>query len=193
MIKKIKKYKLSLRPSYAARNLKKKLPETIPWQDTMEEDVKREISRLERLLTPSSIYETFSKADSPETLKALWNGSPKGAVSISLIATTIGTDVEREIASQKEQSADYQAFVIDAVAQEALEQSAHFVNKLLNEESKEEHCECTPSLPLEPVLFKDSLEILQSHKADIVLNDAGGIAPLYSSVSYCFWNPSKKH
>ncbi len=192
MIKKIKKYKLSLRPSYIARNLKKKLPHD-SWQDSMEEDIKKEIGRIEPTLSPSSIYESFSQVDSPELLRELWSKSPKGAISISLIATTIGLNLEKEIEALRNQNDEFRAALVGSIAQDALEQSTHFVCKLLAEESKEEHCECTPSLPLEPNLLKDSLNILQSEKADIRLSDGGQIAPLYSSVSYCFWNPSKKH
>ncbi len=192
MIKKIKKYKLSLRPSYVARNLKKKLPEGTAWQDSMEQDIQREIKNAEPYLDLSSIYESFSQVGSPVALKELWDKSPKGAISISLIATTIGPKLEEKITSLQNGSDAFKAAVIGSIAQEALEQSTHFVSKLLAEESKLEHCECTPSLPLEPSLLKDSLDILQSQKADIRAAEGGGLVPLYSSVSYCFWNPSKK-
>lgn len=193
MIKKIKKYKLSLRPSYIARNLKKKLPQDTPWQDAMEADIQKVIRGAEPFLDLSSIYETFSQVDCPAPLKELWGRSPKGAISISLIATTIGPKLEERIASLQNENDAFNAALMGSIAQEALEQSTHFVSKLLAEESKLEHCDCTPSLPLEPAFIKDSLDILQSHKADIHAAEGGGIVPLYSTVSFCFWNPRKKH
>ncbi|MBI3013181.1 MAG: hypothetical protein HYY63_06105 [Elusimicrobia bacterium] len=189
MVRKIKKYKISLRPSFVLRNVKKKSPLQKSEEET-EIQIQSEIERTSALLEPVALYETFSCGSVPETLKPLLSQSPE-SVSLSLIATTIGTPLESEIQKLRAQDT-HQSAVLEAIASEALDQSLNFVLKLIGEESKLENCDCSPPWLLESSQLKHSLELLQSQKAGISVDENSQISPLYSRVSFCFWNPIKK-
>lgn len=191
MIRKIKRYKITLHPSYVLRDLKKKLPAD-RWSEDYEKDVEKEISRVEPVISTSGVYETFSKTDSPEALAPFWKQAPKSALSISLLASTIGTKIEEELEKARQKDEDVQPALLDCIAREGLDQSARFVEKLISEEARQEACECTPSIPADAERLRDCLDVLQSHKADIVLDGTGRIVPLYSQVRFCFWTPVSK-
>lgn len=191
MLKKIKKYKITLHPAFILRNLKKELNiESIP--DSMEKTVTDEINRTQSLIAPSATYNTYSMNETPEPLKPLWQNSPQKALSISLMATTIGPLLEKEMNDCFKKNETTQSAILNSIAREALEQSLHFLVKLLSEEAKLEGCELSPPVPIESALFGNVLSLLEAHKADILLQE-NKLHPLFSNVSFCFWNPISKN
>lgn len=191
MIKKIKKYKIAIRPSFVQRAAKKKLDTGLD-PESLERAVQTEIEKISTMIVPSAIYNTFSRTGTPEPLTPLWQNVPNHSLSISLIIATIGMEIEKEIANVRAQNKHQRSVILDSIAHEALEQSLNFVLKLLLEESKEEDCELSPYLPVESSHLKSTLEILESQKADVSLSDQGIITPAFSTISYCFWNSTSK-
>lgn len=192
MLKKIKKYKITIRPSFALKHLKRKLElETMP--DSLEKSVQEKIVQAQNLIIPSSIYNTYSKSETPDSLKSLWGYSPTGALSLSLILTTVGNLIEKEIEKCNGNSEEHQAAILDSIARESLEQSLHFTTKLLNEEAKLEACELTPLIPIEKSILGNALTLLESHKAEISLDANVHLRPIFSSLSFCFWTPTTKN
>lgn len=195
MLRKIKKYKITIRPSYASRLAKKKLSDgDAPLDDeTLEREVEREIRRCEPLIVPTALYDTFSRKDTPESLRSLWDQAPGSkTLSVSLIAASLGVRIEQEISSAREKGQERDAALMDAVTREALDQSVNFVHRLIGEEAKDDNCELSPLWPVEPALVRDFLAALESHKADITLEGDDRFVPLYSRVSFCFWIPLSK-
>ena len=191
MTKKIKKYKISLRPSFVLRNLKKKVSPEFS-KETLEEKIKEETKRIQELIQPSSVYDSFSRDETPEFIKPLWANSSSKSLSLSVAATTIGPSLDQEISQARAENKQFKADLIAASASEGLEQSLNFIMKLLNEEAKSEGCECSPPWVVESTSIKNCLELLQTSRIDIQINSDGMLSPLYSNLSYCFWNPLPK-
>ena len=154
-------------------------------------DIEKEILPCMPLMHLSAVYDTWSKAETPEALKSMWDASSAPAISISIIAATIGVTVQEQIRVSKEQGDPDRAALLTAVALESLEQSFHFVLRLITDEAKDDACELSPLMPVPQELLTASLTVLDAQKADIVIQD-GALHPLYSAVRFCVWNPVKK-
>lgn len=179
-----------MRPASILKNLKNGLdPASVA--EIQSRDIESEMVQCHPLLTPSAVYDTWSRNETPEPLKPVWTPELQSAISISLIAATVGNEIQRQIRWCKEHSETTRAVFLTAVAQEALEQSFHFVHRLISEEAKQDGCELSPFLPVTQELTGSALTVLDSQKADIVFEE-GQIRPLYSAVRYCLWNPMNK-
>ncbi len=191
MVKRIKKYKISLRPSAVLRNLKKRtsLEGT---EEEIEKNINLEIGRVQKSFYTFSSYETFSQNELPESLKDLWSKGPESAVSLSLIASTIGNSLENESKIFQNSNNLAQRALIESIGVEACDQSFLFGAKLLQDESKLEGCECSSPLPVESLYLKECLTCLQVQETEISLNSEGILTPLYSRLGFCFWTPLKK-
>ena len=193
MLRKIKKYKITIRPSYASRLAKKKFAEAAPDDETLERETEQEIRRCEPLIVPTALYDTFSRKETPEPLRKLWEQAPSAkTLSLSLIAASLDPRIEQEIDALREKAEAHQSVLAEAVARESLDQSVNFVHRLIGEEAKDDNCELSPLWPVEPALVRDFLGALESHKAGIMLKDDDRFTPLYSRVSFCFWVPLSK-
>ena len=191
MVKKIKKYKIAVRPHAVIRLAKKKL-NLRDVTEEFEKKVGEEIARIQPFIVPQARYGSFSRSETPETLKPLWENAPENTFCLSLVAVTIGPAVERKIEESAQTNGGLRPAILDSAAVEALEQSLSFVTRLLLEESKAEGCELSPLLPCEKSCLKDVLAFLDSPKSEIQSGPEGDMDPLYSSVCYCFWNPAAK-
>lgn len=179
MIRKIKKYKISVRPFGVLRQFKKQLPPGAA-QEPPEAEVEAIIARVQPHVTPCALYASYSKSETPAALQELWKSSPEKSLTLSVIAATIGSAVESVI----ERDALW-----NSVARESLEQSFNFVEKLISEEAVDESCELTSLLPASAEQAGPLLQALESHKADIIVNDSGQVIPLFTGLRYCFWTP----
>jgi hypothetical protein len=194
MLRKIKKYKIGIRPSYATRLAKKKLVEggVSVDEEALEREIEQETRSNETLLVPTALFDTLSKKDTPEALLKLWENAPSAkTLSISIIAATLGSPIEKAIEAARPQS-EHKAVLMDALAKEALDQSVNFVYRLIGEEAKEDNCELSPLWPVEPSLIKPFLASLEAHKADISLDGEDRFSPLFSRVNFCFWVPASR-
>ena len=184
MLKKIKKFKINLRPSFVARALKKKLMlDSI--DSSFEKIVEEEIARLNPSIVPSAVYNTFTKRESPQPLSVLWEQASNKAISISLVAASAGEKLE-SIVQQGQDS--FKVALTDASAWESVEQSNNFVYRLLGEEANLEGCECSPLFPVPESQISTVMVLLESEKVGIRLNSSSQLTPLYSKISYCFWS-----
>ncbi len=190
VIRKIKKYKLSVRPFGVLRHLKKKIP-IESGQEPEDRVLESEISKVQSHLLPCALYATYSRSDTPEPLKVLWQSAPENSFSLSVIAATIGKPIEAEMEKISKTGDSYESALLESIARESFEQSFHFVARLLGEEAVEESCELSPLVTVGEGNLKEALEALEAHKADILINDSGSISPFFTGVRFCFWNPLK--
>ena len=191
MLKKIKKYKINFRPSFILRTLKKKVNFDTNQTESVEKNINEEVSRLQKVIVSSSLYSSYSKLETPPLLKNFWQNQSNSTLALSIILTTIGKEIEKEIETAFKVS-DMQGWVVDSIAREALEQSLNFTTKLIAEEAKNEDCELSPPLPIGSEEIKEVLPLLESEKAQIGLNFQGGITPFFTNASFCFWNLTSK-
>ena len=176
MIRKIKKFKISVRPFGVLRQLKKK-SSLEPGKEPQDAALESEISKVQAHLVPCALYATFSKDQTPQLLKPLWQSSPEKSLSMSVILATIGKAIEGEIEKKSLAKDASQTALLDSIARESLEQSFHFVSRIINEEAQEDSCEMTPFLPVGSDALKDTFDVLEAQKAAIAKVRAG-----------CHWN-----
>ena len=191
MIRKIKKYKITIHP-HGVLKLLKKNPDSGSNGEELEKKVRDEIARVQSLIVPSAIYSSYSKSETPAALQSVWQSASAQALSLSFLLVSVGSALEKEIEKRKAETNPAGAALLESIGQESLEQSLHFVTKLLSEEAKSESCELSPVCPVERSLWSSLLPFLESPKADILLDESGQMVPLYTSASYCFWNPLPK-
>ena len=200
MIRKIKKYKLAVRPYGVLRQLKKQV--TLgSGQEPQDSDLETLISKVQPHVSPCALYASFSKSETPPSLQDLWKSSPEKSLSLSVVCSTLGRPIEQEIEriSRKKEGGqvpsgpdpDYEGALWNSVARESLEQSFNFIEKLIGEEAGQESCVLSPLLPAAPAETPLILQALESHKAEITVNDSGQIIPFFTGLRYCFWTPAK--
>ncbi|OGR92958.1 MAG: hypothetical protein A3I11_04530 [Elusimicrobia bacterium RIFCSPLOWO2_02_FULL_39_32] len=187
MIKKIKKYKITLRPSFVLKNLKRKTAADLK-EEEIQQKIKLEIEHLKPFIVPSAVYDTVPPTAIPEPLKMILNSCPKNTVSVSLSAATIGKELEIKIKNLRENNDLEKCALVESIAEEALEQSLNFISKLLTDESKLEGCESSALFTLNRDLAFETLHFLESEKVEILLEN-NQMSPLYSSIAYAFWTP----
>ena len=190
VIRKIKKYKISVRPFGVLRHLKKKHA-VDPGKEPEDKVLESEISKVQTHLQPCALYATFSQKETPEPLKVLWRSASENSFSMSVILATIGKNIEGEMDKISKAGNPFQSALLDAITKESFEQSFQFVARLINEEALDESCELTPLLPVEEGNFRDALGVLEAHKAEISVNDSGIVSPIFTGIRYCFWTPVK--
>ncbi len=195
MIKKIKKYRINIRPSYAFREAKKRVPaEAHLSEEELEKKVDEAINKSLDKIVPSSLYVSYSKPETPEPLEPLWQGASKQAITLSVIISTIGIGIEQNLEQARLNNDLVWESLLQAVARESLEQCNNFVLRLIEEECKEDNCELSASAPISQELLKLTLAQLDSGKADIIMNEDGVIFPQFTSAFCCFWmSHAKKH
>lgn len=191
VIRKIKKYKISVRPFGVLRHLKRKAS-IAEGQEPGDEILESEISKVQPHVVPCALYATFSRAETPEPLRGLWQSSPEKSLSMSMVLATIGKAIEGEIEKAPQSGDAGRNALLDSIARESLDQSFHFVARLLNDEAQEESCELTPFLPVAGEAIKDVFHILEADKAGIHLNDSGQISPFFTGARFSFWTPKGK-
>lgn len=190
MIRKIKKYRISVRPFGVLRHLKKQVSFD-SGKEPEDSALEEAISKLAPRVSPCALYGSYSRGETPEALKALWQSSPEKSLSLSVIAATIGKPIELEIEKASQAGDPFERALVNSIARESLEQSFHFVERLIGEEAREESCELTPLLPAAAESLEPLLEALDAQKAEITLNDSGQISPYFTGLRYCFWTPVK--
>jgi hypothetical protein len=190
VIRKLKKYKLSVRPFGVLRHFKKQVP-LEPGQEPADSDLEAAIAKVQPHILPCAVYASYSRSQTPEALLPLWSAAPEKSLSVSLIASTLGKEIEAEIERVSRQAQANDPALWNSIARESLEQSFHFVEKLLSEEAGEENCELSPAIPAHPDILEPALAALEAHKAEISLNDSGQISPFFTGLRFCFWTPVK--
>lgn len=191
MLKKIKKFKLRLRPSYVNRAVKKAL-NLSEFDERLENQIQEKILEAEPFLLPQSIYQTFGKKESPEFLNTLWDDIPKRVLSISLFISSIDICFESKIAAVAAQGDPLNAAIWEAMGQEALAQCGHFTFRLLTEESAKESCVLLPAHLCDPSAARLVLSILEAEQSGISLSDSAEYKPRLTRVQYSFWQSKKK-
>ncbi len=190
VIRKIKKFKINVRPFGVLRHLKKQT--TIePGKEPEDSELEAAIAQVQPHVVPCAVYRTFSLSETPEPLKTLLLQSPTKTLSLSIIAATIGRPIESELENVSQKNDAYQSALWNSIARESLEQSFNFVERLIGGEAETESCELSSLLPAGAELLEPILAALEAQKADINLNDSGQISPFFTGLRYGFWTPLK--
>jgi hypothetical protein len=197
-MKKIKKFKVTIRERQVLSNLK--CNESINSSDPeFKILLNKEIQEVYGYLYPAAIYDTFSLkdietiTDDSQDIKKLIENS----ICVSLIAVTIGEELDKKIAEFMQNNEIAKSAIWDSIGSEAVEQSANFINRLLNEEAGLEGCTLTPRFSpgygdLNILKNNNVLDILEASKINISVNEYGLLTPNKSITALIGWEKSKK-
>jgi hypothetical protein len=187
--KKIKKFKINLRFRDIVRNLKS-TAKTCEITKEIEELIDNESDRAQKIITPSSVFETVSKEKLhfPVGVEA-----PPKWVAASFFIVSVGPGADAEMASLAERNEIVVERVMHSIFMEALEQSANFINRLLGDEAKDEDCELSQRVTVSSAeTIQEVLKILPFDKIGVSYPGENGFQPQFTSCEVVFWTPIKK-
>jgi hypothetical protein len=193
-LKKIKKFKVKPRPSSVLRGLKALMGGTQPTPE-LEKAIEAEITRAEPSYSTAALYETYDKQKTPSWAGALWQSNPEtGAepVALTLYAASIGPAIEGELGDALGRGEALRSQILTALGDEAAEQAANFVYRLLGDEAKDEGCDLAPRSAVAPELQRDLLSALDAGKVDIQMDSLGHLLPRFTKTGYVLWWPPAK-
>lgn len=189
MLKKIKKFKITLRNREVTRLLKAttEVTEVTP---QLEEAIQAETLNVVKNASCAAVYDTFFKENFPAELVI---SPPENWVAVSVYLVTVGDNIEAFKNEAHSRGENILSQIIHSSGLEALEQSAGFIQKLIADEAKEENCELSDRKRVNTPEFYNSLfKILPGDKIGVQLLEAGTLKPLYSSGGVIYWIPLKK-
>ncbi|MCS7151596.1 MAG: hypothetical protein NZ928_04330 [Endomicrobia bacterium] len=183
---KIKNFKVNIRLKEVYSALKNKDIKITPEIETLISVVEREVSEV---LTPAVIFDTFEVKDK-SVEKILGVISPqKNTQFISLIATTLGLDVDKFIFSTTD---IMKINIAEIIVQEYLSSAVLFVIKVI-QERLDENLQPSSAFLIPEQLYEDITNILQTEKINIkYLKEENKLLPASSCLNYVYWFKSKK-
>jgi len=188
-MKKIKNFKINIRPREISRIVRK----LINMQELtidIEESVQRACYFYGKTINPAVVYETFAKDtatfvfDNPEI--------PNKWVAASYYVLTIGNALKEEFEKNQDIFGQYTTQIVSAISADTLEQSKSFVQKLVISEAGDEQCELSRGIELPHDKYNDICKILPTEKINVAVSEDGKFTPEYTVTGVFYWIPVKK-
>ena len=132
-MRKIRKYKVNIRPSVVGRLLTKIFSVSADYQN-LESEIQADSDLISKKVIPATVYETYFVPNLPAPLSDI--PREKNVFGFTLSATTLG-EVEKDLLSGLEMT-DIRYQIRHCILLEFLEQAANFVARLIPEELKED-------------------------------------------------------
>jgi hypothetical protein len=184
---KIKNFRLTLRAREIARALKNQ--HAIQITPEVEAGIEHAINDAKRFLEPAAVYATLTRAVLSKTTPI---PLAEGAVAASVVAVTVGPQIEAERAAMAEKD-PFQAALLAAIQQEALAQATQFALRLIQEQAKEEECEMAPPLPVEEeALLPPLATLLGIQRIGLDLPETAPRLPPHARMTWTLWTPIRK-
>jgi hypothetical protein len=194
-VKKIRKFRLTPRPSAVLRHLKALL-DNAQLTPELEKAVEAEAQSSVQWLDTAALYKTVSPSD-----LSGWGESLPGAlvsesrqISFTLLSATLGLPLEAQLGDALARGENLRARLLTALGEELADQAAHFVERLVSEEAHQESSETEDRLDLSksPAL-STVLNRLDAGRIGVRVDDQGRLAPRFTRVAVIPWGrPSKK-
>ena len=182
---KIKNFKIEPRLKEIYNNLKQKGIKLTSEIETLVSVVDKEINDL---ISPAVVFDTFDIKDDriKNFLKTIL--IPKNTESISFVISTLGSEVEKFLASVNE---EVKKNIAEAIVLEYLSSSINFVIRLL-EEKTEQNLQPSSIFLLPNDFYEEIINLLSADKIGVSYSQSKQIFPLYTSLNYFFWFKTKK-
>jgi hypothetical protein len=182
---KIKNFRIHLRPREIARFLKAQAKLQIT--PALEASIEHAANDAKRLLQPAAIYTTLTRSTA-EKATSLPLADP--TVAASVIAVTIGSALEEEIAAASGGQDALQASLLSALREEALQQSVQFIMRLIEDQAKEEECDMSaPRNAAEAGLLRSLGALLGTQRIGIDLDNDTPALPPHARLVWTVWSP----
>ena len=186
-MKKIRNFKVNLRTREITRVIKKLINAAEMPVET-EESVQRACHFYSKFITPSVVYDTFSKENMPFVYE---KDVPLKWVAQSVFFVTIGTALEEAFKKNDKAFGEHSNSIVSAIAVDALEQAKNFTQRLVSGEAEDENCDISRGTDLPSDLYEEAAKIVPVDKIDVSIHD-GKLVPQYSNCGLFYWIPSKK-
>lgn len=158
----------------------------------LEASIEQAIPDIKRLLQPSALYTTVTRATLEKTTPL---EIPKKAVAVSVIAVSLGSalEAERQLVLATENADPLREPMLSAFEAEALSQSISFAARLLQEGAKEEECELSiPMIVDNPTLWPSLAALLTTSRIGLEIPPETPTLPSYARLAWISWIPLRK-
>jgi hypothetical protein len=186
-MRKIKNFKVNLRVKDILRVVRK-LINAVDVSVELEETIQRCSRFYVKFLSPSVVYDTFSKESLPFVYE---KDIPPKWVAESIFFVTIGSDLEEEYKKNENAFGEHTSKIVSAIAVDALEQSKNFVQRIISDEAQDENCEVTRAVDIGNEYYEEISNVIPADKIGVSVEE-GVVYPKYSSAGLFYWVPSKK-
>ncbi|MDR1784295.1 MAG: hypothetical protein LBQ99_00910 [Endomicrobium sp.] len=188
-MRKIKNFRVNLHVKEVS-HLVKRLANTAELLEEIEKSVRRYCCFYYEFISPSLIYETFSREFL--SLFVYKEGVPSKWIAGSIFFVTLGDNLYKEYEKNEETFGEYTGkIIISALAINALKQSRNFTQKLVLAEAREENCELSEDVGVYKNLYKIATKDIPIKKIGVSV-ESEELSPKYSSCGLFYWIPSKK-
>jgi len=187
-MKKIKNFKINIRPREISRILRKFL-DVQELTIEAEEAVQRACYFYGHTIKPAVVYETFSKEATDFSL--ILPEITEKWVAVSPFVLTIGNCLKDEFEKKIDIFGQLTTKIVSAISADTLEQSKNFVQRLIAQEAKDEQCELSRAVEISENL--DKLQsILPLEKINVSFDEQNKFNPSYTLAGVYYWFPVKK-
>jgi hypothetical protein len=186
-MRKIKNFKVTLRVKDILRVVRK-LINAVDVSVELEETIQRCSRFYVKFLSPSVVYDTFSKESLPFVYE---KDIPPKWVAESIFFVTIGSDLEDEYKKNENAFGEHTSKIVSAIAVDALEQSKNFVQRIISNEAQDENCEVRRAADIGNEYYEEISNVIPADKIGVSVEE-GVVYPKYSSAGLFYWVPSKK-
>jgi activator of 2-hydroxyglutaryl-CoA dehydratase len=186
-MRKIKNFKVNLRMKDISRVIRK-LINAVDVSAELEETIQLSSRFYVKFLSPSVVYDTFSKESLPFVYE---KDIPPKWIAESIFFVTIGSALEEEYKKKENAFGEHTSKIVSAIAVDALEQSKNFVQRIISNEAQDENCEVTIAVDIGSEYYEEVSKVIPVDKIG-VSTEVGTIYPKYSSAGLFYWIPSKK-
>lgn len=181
---KIKRFRLSVRTASVLRGLK--ALGGVPQPLGLDEKMAGFLGRVDS----AAIYMTCPADQAP-----LWSleggvGVKTQPVAVSFYAATIGLPLEEDLTRALSEGRVDESRLLTAFAQEASEQAAQFVTRLILDESKIDACTLSDRHDAEePAHQGEILSMLEAQRIQILVDAQGHLTPRFTRTGHLLWWP----
>jgi hypothetical protein len=186
-MRKIKNFKVNLRLKDISRAVRK-LINAVDVSVELEQTIQRCSCFYVKFLSPSVVYDTFSKESFPFVYE---KDIPPRWVAESIFFVTIGNAFEEEYKKNKNAFGEHTSKIVSSIAVDALEQSKNFVQRIISHEAQDENCEVTRAVDIGREYYEEICKIIPVDRIGVGTK-AVTIYPKYSSAGLFYWILSKK-
>jgi hypothetical protein len=186
-MRKIKNFKINLRVKEILRVVKK-LRNVADLSVELEETIRRCCRLYFKFLSPSVIYDVFSKDALPSTYE---QDAPSKWIAESVFFVTIGNGLYEEYKKNEEAFGEHTSKIVSAIAVDALEQSKFFAQRLISNEAQDENCEISRIVDVPRDLYREFAKVIPIDKIGINI-ESEDVSPKYSTCGLFYWIPSRK-
>ena len=186
-MRKIKNFRINIRPKEISRILKKFSDlQELPIET--EEAVQRACYFYGHTIKPAVVYDTLSK----ESID--FNNFPEYNqkwIAVSPFVLTIGSGLKEEFDKKIDIFGQWTTQIVSAISADTLEQSKNFVQRIISQEAKDDQCELSRAVEITDN-FEKIISILPLDKINVSLDNENKFIPVYTVAGLYYWIPVKK-